>query len=141
MTQTATDLLITMVRDLTVKVDLIHTQTIKTNGRVTKLEDFMVEQVKINSRMEGLYTASQEHTRLAIESITNREIDEFKKINKEELGIKIINTEYSGKIKLQIITGVISIISLIATAFIGFKIGENKINHPDLSNINNIINK
>lgn len=34
----------------------IKSQTIKTNGRVTKCEDFMTEQLKINSKLNGMFT-------------------------------------------------------------------------------------
>lgn len=36
------------------KIDKILEQTIKTNGRVTNVEQFIIEQHKINSKLDGL---------------------------------------------------------------------------------------
>lgn len=146
MSNSTTDLIITMMRDLTVKVDAIHTQTIKTNGRVTKLEDITVslsEHSKtltaLLSKQEGVYTQGLNalEDRLSKVEINDRQIDEFKKnISGESTEITKISTEYSGKIKLTIITGIISLLTIATTAFISYNIGNDKILSDIVTNTN-----
>jgi hypothetical protein len=131
-------------------LERVEGQTIKTNGRVTKLEDSNIliskahaQLTDIVSKQNGIY----EQNLLDLKNnITTRgtEINEIKKLmNTENIGeieIKKINTEVSGRLKVQIVAGVISIITIIATAFLSFRAGENKT--PELlPTINNTINK
>jgi hypothetical protein len=80
----------------------IEQQTTKTNGRVTRLEDFVVQQLQINSRIEGLYKASQDNLKVQIKNMqdkSKRQIDEFKK---QDIDILKIDKENSWKLKLAI---------------------------------------
>lgn len=108
------------------KLHTIETQTIKTNGRVGKLEDFTTIQTQINSRIEGLYKEAQSNLKLQIDNMedkSKRQIDEFKKGGTE---IDKISTEYSGKMKLAVITGVISLLTVVATAYVSYNVGNGK---------------
>lgn len=97
------------------KLHTIEAQTIRTNGRVTKLEDFTSTQLQINSRIEGLYKASQENLKLQLDNMedsTKRQIDEFKK---EDVEIVKIDKENGGKIRLAIISTVSTLMVLVVT--------------------------
>ncbi len=50
------DLQFEMHKENRADIKKILDQTTKTNGRVTRCEDFMTEQVKINSKLNGLFT-------------------------------------------------------------------------------------
>lgn len=139
MTNLATDVSKTHTDLALIKQTLerVEGQTVKTNGRVTKLEDVTTKLTEGNlmltalvSKQEGIY----EQNLLEVKNLIGTrgiEIDELKKrYNVEtvgELDIKKISTDYSGRIKLAIITGVISILTITATALLSFRAGENKI--------------
>lgn len=131
-------------------LERVEGQTIKTNGRVTKLEDSNIliskahaQLTDIVSKQNGVYEQNLLNLNNVIKT-RGTEIDQLKKKSDTEtvgeIEIKKMKTEVSGKLKVQIVAGVISIITIIATAFLSFRAGENKT--PDLlPTINNTINK
>ncbi len=130
-------------------LERVEGQTVRTNGRVTKLEDMTNKLTENNLTLTAMFSKQNgiyEQNLLKIEErICTRgaEIDELKKkVNISsvgELDIKKINTDYSGRIKLAVVAGVISILTISATALLSFRAGENKV--QTLPDVTNIINK
>jgi len=126
-------------------LDGVLTQVKATNGRVTCLEGVATRLQESNvmlttmvSKQDGIYKQNQlELSKWRGDTCV--EIDEIKKkVNMEsvgELDIKKISTDYSGRIKLAVITGVISILTITATALLSFKAGENNL-PTTITNIN-----
>lgn len=102
-----------------------HENTMKTNGRVTKLEDFIVcqtefnaQQLKFNSKIDGMYTALWNRLEEKIsetKSDTKREIDEFKKLivpSDIEIKKELVSTEGRWKVWAILATGFISLMTV-----------------------------
>lgn len=116
----------TMTKLQTIQLRSIEEQTKKTNGRVTKLEDFVTQQLQINSRIEGLYKASTENTKIQIQNMedkSKREIDEFKK---QDTDIIKLDKENSSKLMLAI-WSTFSIILIALAGWLFNKSGDNQL--------------
>lgn len=110
--------------------EAIHDQALKTNGRVTKLEEFIAkqtvynaEQTQINSRIEGLYSESQIRMEKAVAEAKaegKRDIDEIKKSFKPSEAIlkkEIINAEGKWKVWGVLAGGAVTIIVSLITLY------------------------
>lgn len=114
-----TDIKVTQAQN-SIKINNIEAQTSKTNGRVTKLEDTVVELSKANimlantvSKQNGLY--EQNIHRL------EKELGSREPVNKIDTEVEVIKVENKGKIILAVVGGFVSIISLLITAFFALK--------------------
>jgi len=99
-----------------IKIENIEAQTMRTNGRVTKLEDLTAELSKANimlantvSKQNGLY----EQNIHRLES----ELGSKLPLNKLDTEIEVVKVENKGKITLAIVGGVVSIASLLITTY------------------------
>lgn len=102
----------------TVKLERIETQTTKTNGRVTNLEDVTVILTTMFSKQNGIY----EQNLLGIKDFTKTrglEIDEIKKkIYGEDVEIQKINMTGRVEVKKIIWGGMIGIAGTLVTFLI-----------------------